>query len=76
MKNKAQNEPTNQIIFIKGPHIETDEHGLKDLFTKLNQWARCPNDNSFLVYKDEKKETAVCPKCGFEKSVEPVPNWP
>lgn len=67
------------IVFVKQlpvPLEETDEYGYKKLFRELNKWARCPKDNSFLVWKDEKQETMVCPNCGLEKPASPAPTWP
>lgn len=69
----TKSEIVTSITALPAPVKETDEYGFKDLFEKLNQWARCPNDNSFLVWKDEKKDTLLCEKCGFEKPAEPAP---
>ena len=67
----------NQVIIIKGgPGFnETDEHGLKRLFRKLNKWARCPKPgcNGFLFRKN--KKTFKCRKCGLEKPATPPPEW-
>ncbi len=64
------------IVKMSLPAVESDAYGLKALFRKLNEWARCPKDKAFLVWKDEKKDTLLCEKCGFEKPAEPAPTWP
>lgn len=64
MKNKAQEKPRDKIILLKGPHVETDEYGLKAMFQAINHWARCPECEGFLIRKGRK---FVCEKCGFSQ---------
>lgn len=63
------------IVASPAPVKETDEYGFKAMLKEINRWATCPNDNSFLVWKDEKRDTLLCEKCGFEKPAEPAPPW-
>jgi len=61
------------MVFERVPALAkpSDKYGLKRLFRELNEWARCPECNTFLVWKDEK--TFMCKKCGFEKPATPRP---
>jgi len=74
LKNKAQDKPRNFVILVevlaKGPHEETDEQGLKKMFGAMNNWARCPDCEGFLVKIGRK---FVCEKCGFSKPATPPP---
>ena len=58
---------------LPGPMVPTDAYGFKRWFGQLNEIVRCPNDGFFLVYKDEKQDTFLCEKCGFEKPAIPLP---
>ena len=53
----------------KDPLRYSDRYGFKRDFEKLNEWARCPKCNEFLVFKDEARQILECPnpKCDFEK---------
>jgi len=62
------------VIALPVPPEPTDAYGYKKLFRALNKWARCPQCDAFLEWKDEK--TFVCPQCGFEKPASPAPKWP
>jgi len=55
------------LIALDKPMQETDKYGFKKMFSRINELFRCPNDNQFLVYKDESHETLECPDCGFTK---------
>jgi len=72
----TKSEKVVLIEALSAPVKETDEYGFKARLGKLNQLVRCPNDNSFLVWKDKKKDTLLCEKCGFEKPAESAPTLP
>jgi len=76
MKNSSlSDEPQKviEIIVLKRPMGPSDKYGHKRILEKLNEWARCPKCNAFLVWKDEKN--FICPKCGFEKPATPAPTY-
>lgn len=75
-KSSLSDEPQKviEIIAIKEPpRGPSDKYGHKRMLEKLNEWARCPECNAFLVWMDEKN--FICPKCGFQKPATPAPTW-
>jgi len=60
----------SKFIEIKGKDfLETDKYGHKAMLKAVNEQYRCPECQTFLVWKDEKNNLAECPNCNFEKKV-------
>ena len=53
-----------------GKKPESDAYGFKAMLHEMNVKYRCPNDGSFLVWKDKNETIMQCQKCKWEKRVE------
>lgn len=61
---------TSEIFKVDAEKFgDSDKYGHKAMLKRVNELYRCPEDKTFLKWKDEKKGIAVCSKCGFERKM-------